>query len=168
MKTNPLLQTKGPWLHLLLASESEACDRMWALPTSTSSQVVARLIRGHKAKTTEALFDEFAAALQFPCYFGENWDAFDECVNDLEWLSGNAYVLLITNSNRLLDQERPEELNLLLHLLASAGTEWAKAIDGERPRPAKPFHTVLQCMPEDEHGLRNKLHASGKAYNPLK
>ena len=86
MKTHPLLQPKGPWLHLLLATESEACDRMGALQTSGSGQVVARRIRGHKAKTTAALFDEFAAALQFPCYFGENWDAFDECLNDLEWL----------------------------------------------------------------------------------
>ena len=141
---------------------------MGALQTSASGQVVARRIRGHKAKTTAALFDEFAAALQFPCYFGENWDAFDECLNDLEWLPGDAYLLFITNSNRLLDEEAPQELTQLLDLLASAGAEWAKAMGGERPRSAKPFHAVLQCTHEDEHGLRRKLQAAGKAYDVVK
>src|SRR5262245_61564665 len=104
MKANPVLKSTGPWLHLLTASESEACDRLWALQKA-SVKVVARLIRGHKARTTVALFDEFAAALQFPGYFGENWDAFMECLTDLEWLPGDAYVLFITNSNRLLEEE---------------------------------------------------------------
>jgi len=168
MKANPLLQPKEPWLHILVASESEACDRIRALQNGSSSKVVARLIRGLKAKTTRALFDEIAAALQFPYYFGENWDALNDCLNDLEWLPGDAYVLCITHSSHLLEGESPETLRVFLDLLAYSGAEWAKAKTRERPRSAKAFHVVLQCTQEEEPGLRQKLQAAQSAYSILK
>jgi hypothetical protein len=168
MKVNPLLHPKEPWLHVLVANESEACDRIRSLQNSSSSKVVARLIRGLKAKTTGALFDEFAAALQFPCYFGENWDALNDCLNDLEWLPGDSYVLCITNSNHALEGESPESLRVLLDLLAYSGAEWAKAKTGGRPRAAKAFHVILQCTQTDEPALRHKLQAARAAYSVLK
>ena len=167
MKANPLLQPKAPWLHLLVATESETWDRMLALQQLTSP-VAARRIRGHKGLTTGALFDEFAAALQFPYYFGENWDAFHDCLNDLEWLPGTAYTVFITNSNRLLENESQEELRLFLGLMARVGDEWAKEVAGKRPRSAKAFHAVLQCSHEDEAALRRSLQAARTAFDTLK
>jgi hypothetical protein len=166
MKPNPLVEPTGPWLHLLVASESDVCDRAWALQRSPSDKVAARLIRGQKARTTAALFDEFAAALQFPCYFGENWDALAECLTDLEWLPGDAYVVFITNSNRLMEEESPHELHRLLELLAYAGAEWAKGPSAEQP--AKPFHTVMQCTKQDEAGLLQKMKATKIAWSVVK
>ncbi|QIS02446.1 hypothetical protein F5X71_09020 [Nocardia brasiliensis] len=44
-------------------------------------------VRGQRMRTTTELFAEFAAAFQFPWYFGQNWAAFDECMTDLDdWL----------------------------------------------------------------------------------
>ena len=40
-------------------------------------------LRGRKMTTLRQLFDEFAAALQFPYYFGANKDAFDECLSEV-------------------------------------------------------------------------------------
>jgi RNAse (barnase) inhibitor barstar len=168
MKANPLLLPKGPWLHVLVATESETWDRMLALQQSTSPVVAARRIRGHKAMTSAALFDEFAAALQFPYYFGENWDAFHDCLHDLEWLPGKAYTLFLANSNRLLEKESQEELHLFLGLLASAGEEWAKQGAGERPRSAKAFHAVLHCSLEEETALRRRLQAVPTPFDSLK
>ncbi len=37
-------------------------------------------------KTPEDVREELAEALQFPDYYGKNWDAFDECMCDLDWL----------------------------------------------------------------------------------
>ena len=37
-------------------------------------------------------------ALQFPAYFGSNWDAFEECITDLSWLEADGYALLIYDS----------------------------------------------------------------------
>lgn len=46
-----------------------------------------------------ALFDVFSTALQFPSYFQNNWDSFEECLNDLSWL-GDGIVLLSHESWR--------------------------------------------------------------------
>jgi hypothetical protein len=39
-------------------------------------------IDAEKLSTPASVFDEFAAALDFPKYFGRNWDALDECFSD--------------------------------------------------------------------------------------
>src|SRR5437660_10044025 len=133
MDFSPLLRPKPPWLNLLVAPEPDACALLTALPDGT----VSRLIRGHKARTTATLFDEFAAALQFPCYFGENWDAFDECLTDLAWLPGEAYVFGIVRTIRLQDEEPVEQFRRLLTILAAAGEEWSRPVAGPNPRPAR-------------------------------
>jgi Barstar (barnase inhibitor) len=168
MELHRLLKSERPWLHLLVAAESDACDLVAALPGVRQGREAARVIRGHKARTTAALFDEFAAALQFPCYFGENWDAFNECLADLDWLPGEGYVFLIVQSTRLLDQEPAEQFELLLSILERAGEEWSKAAGAPRPRPPRPFHVVLQCSGEDEAALGGKLTGARVAFDVLR
>lgn len=43
--------------------------------------------------TTDALLDELHQRLQFPDYFGGNWDALWECIRDLSWLPDGPVVL---------------------------------------------------------------------------
>jgi hypothetical protein len=145
----------------------EAIDLLVTLPAPPQEKVICRVVRGHKAKTTADFFNESAAALQFPPYFGENWDAFEECLTDLEWLRGDVYVLLITNSDQLLEKEPDRQLPLLLKSLEQAGQEWGTPVQGEWPRPARPFHAILQCSKEEEPALRKKLHAAQVVYNHL-
>lgn len=45
---------------------------------------------------------EAGAALQFPYYFGENWDAFDECISDLSWLPSANTVVVLDSAHQLL------------------------------------------------------------------
>jgi hypothetical protein len=44
-------------------------------------------------RTPEGLFDELAQCLHFPDYFGENWNALEECIRDLSWLPPGTVVL---------------------------------------------------------------------------
>lgn len=44
------------------------------------------------------LFSILSNALEFPEYFGGNWDSTEECLCDLEWLPAKGYVLLLLNS----------------------------------------------------------------------
>jgi hypothetical protein len=168
MDLKRLLRPDPPWLHLLIATESEACDLLGALPGSAPGTTAYRMIRGQKAKTAAELFDEFAAALQFPCYFGENWDAFDECLTDLEWLPADAYVLLVLNSIRLLEKEPDDQFHLLLKTLEDAGREWSRAGQGAEARPPRAFHVVLQCSRENEAALRHRLKGVKVSHDALK
>ena len=44
-------------------------------------------IRGARCRSVSDFFKEYSAAFQFPAYFGENWNAWDECACDLDWLT---------------------------------------------------------------------------------
>ncbi len=110
------------------------------------SGLSARVVRGRKMRTLPGFFDEFAAALQFPLYFGENWAAFDECVADLEMLpAGQGYVVTITDPDQILLDEAGEHLRILVDSLESAASVWEQPVElGEWwDRPSIPFHVVL-------------------------
>lgn len=42
-----------------------------------------------------SLLQVFAKALSFPDWFGDNWDAFADCLADLDWLESSGHVLVI-------------------------------------------------------------------------
>lgn len=74
-KTSPLLRVSADFRPFLLeADETVAAS---AINGWRDSGLVVRTVRGRKMRSRQGLFDEFAAALQFPLYFGENADAFD-------------------------------------------------------------------------------------------
>ena len=151
MVLQSLLQPKGSWLHVLVAPED--FDFLASVDAGTQG-VAVRRIRGRKAPTTRALFDEVGAALQFPASFGETWESFDKCLSDLAWLPGNAYVVLVQDALHVLAKEPPGEFRTFLAALDRAGREWGKP--GQAAK-AKAFVVVLQCAKADEQALQNRL-----------
>jgi hypothetical protein len=95
--------------------------------------------------TKAGLFDEFASQLNFPDYFGRNWDAFSEVLADLGWLKGSAYAIVIEHGQCLLDEEPPRQLEQFLDLVNHVAAEWAEPVALGEPwdRPAVPFHLLL-------------------------
>jgi hypothetical protein len=77
-----------------------------------------------------ALFRVLASGLRFPAYFGGNWDALDECLHDLEWLTDGAILLAVRNAQRLLEAE-PQGLESFLSILVSATKELEEPQMGE-------------------------------------
>lgn len=49
-----------------------------------------------------------AAAMSFPSYFGNNWDAFEECVTDLEWIAAQPRVLIYDHVSTFFEQNSKE------------------------------------------------------------
>ena len=46
-------------------------------------------------QTPHHLFQSLQREFRLPRYFGHNWDALDECMLDLDWLSTRSFVLLV-------------------------------------------------------------------------
>jgi RNAse (barnase) inhibitor barstar len=136
-----------PYLYLAIASAKEFADYAYRLNYDKGSELAVRVVRGHKMQRLSHLYDEFAAALQFPDYFGENWDALDECLADLEWLPAAGYVLLIPNVVEVLSQEPEKQFATFVSVLSGICEEWAHAT------APKPFHVLLQCTERDVENL---------------
>ena len=110
-------------------------------------------------RTKGELLAEFGRALEFPDYFGQNWDALQECLTDLSWLPGDIYVVLIERANWLLEGGIADELRKFANSMNHAGAAWASPVErGESwDRPAKPFHVLLHDDLDVEQSLRGRL-----------
>lgn len=119
-------------------------------------------IDGARAQDVDGLFREFAISFGFPEYFGRNWAAFHECINDLDWLSASYYVTCLTDTASLLRNSEPD-LRTLIRLLDWTTRDWATRDRGGDPLAGapRPFHVVFcadsDCMP---HTLR-RLESAG-------
>lgn len=67
-----------------------------------------------------ALLATIAAALDFPRWFGGNWDALEDCLADLSWSKAAGHVLLFEGAAGLPADER----GILVDILASASASW--------------------------------------------
>lgn len=68
------------------------------------------------------LLQAFASALAFPSWFGENWDAFADCLADLDWLGAVGHVLLIEGRTAIA-RHAPEALETCDEILAETVIE---------------------------------------------
>ena len=121
-------------------------------------------------RTLQGVFDEFAAALQFPWYFGENADAFDECLADLAWLPPHeGYVIVVNDPGDVLCEEDTTALSWLVASMSRASAEWARPVDqGEWwDRPAVPFHVVLQATVGEGETTRVRWTLGGAVVSPF-
>ncbi len=48
-----------------------------------------------EVRDKDALFERLATALEFPDWFGHNWDALADCLGDLSWQQTDGYLILL-------------------------------------------------------------------------
>ncbi|MGV4878258.1 barstar family protein [Acetobacter indonesiensis] len=73
--------------------------------------------------TKDTILRKFARYLYFPYYFADNWDSFEECINDLTWLQADVSVNII---NFFDETAKIEENNAVyLDILMCASRKWA-------------------------------------------
>ncbi len=88
----------------------------------------AAYLRGKRCRTKASFFREISAAMQFPAYFGENWDALSECLRDLnEWLSFKAVTVVIDDYDRLFGsgQKASRDRETMRGVFEDAAVFWA-------------------------------------------
>ena len=103
--------------------------------------------------------------MQFPWYFGENWDALAECLTDLDWLPADQYVLAIDQADQLLAHEPSRELRTLFDLLAATG-DFRLGDAAEAGTPARQFRVVLQVDPADRPAMLQRFEIAGIELQP--
>ena len=64
-----------------------------------------------------------AAALGFPAWFGDNWDALYDCLTDLSWRPGQGWVLILENVDDLR-RAAPDALDTALAIMGDAALAW--------------------------------------------
>lgn len=165
----PFHTPSQPWLYLVGAEPSEVTNFGWSLAKNESLHVSVRFLRGKKMMDLDSLFNEFAAALQFPYYFGENWAAFDECLADLEWVKADAYILIVTDLNSVLSKEDKGQFATLIDILQKVAGEWSQPVDTLEAwaRPAKAFHVIFQVSPFDLEEAQHRLKSAGGLFQTL-
>ena len=67
----------------------------------------------------ERLLQNIARALDFPDWFGGNWDALEDCLTDLSWRRAEGTVLLFEGATP------GDELGVLVDVLRTAAEHWA-------------------------------------------
>lgn len=128
--------------------------------TSSAAGTIVRMVRGARCATPQAVFQEWAAALQFPYYFGENWDAFDECLVDLDWLPGRCYVLVVTEVDMVLARD-PSDFKTFVEVLKSAHEQWKIPNRANMDEPVAPFTVVFHAEPGMADEALARLRAAG-------
>jgi hypothetical protein len=81
---------------------------------------VAQVSFAGASEKTE-LLARVARGLEFPDWFGGNWDALEDCLTDLSWLEADGYVLLIDTAGGLA----ADDFGVFADVLASSAQYWA-------------------------------------------
>lgn len=87
-----------------------------------------------------ALMQCLQDALQFPEWFGRNWDALEDCLTDMSWHDDVGYVLLVDGGRELRRHDKALFLTLA-DVLKSAADYWRGA--------ERPFWAFFLDLPPD-------------------
>ena len=117
----------------LPALSTRRTQRAWALDDWSkalglvpSAGLMVVTLDGASLKTKAALFKALAKGLSFPSYFGSNWDALDECLQDLGWLDAKQVLLVFQDAHLALP--KAQEAAILWGLLSELRSKKLKAL----------------------------------------
>ncbi|BCX02393.1 MAG: hypothetical protein KatS3mg053_0331 [Candidatus Roseilinea sp.] len=81
---------------------------------------------GREIRDKTSFLQACAAAMEFPTYFRPNWDAFEECVNDLSWMPAQGYVVLFDRAGQF-ELSAPRDWATAMDIFEDAVASWRDA-----------------------------------------
>lgn len=78
------------------------------------------------ATSEKKLHQILARGLQFPEWYGRNWDALADCLSDMSWHEADGYVLILQRAE-ILRAAEPESFATFLEILADSARSWKDA-----------------------------------------
>jgi len=64
-----------------------------------------------------------AEQLQFPAWFGQNWDALTDCLTDFSWREASGYVLILEQLGDFR-AAGDDDFDTLIEILSEASASW--------------------------------------------
>lgn len=80
-------------------------------------QRYVRLQVNPSLSSTEALYDAYKSAFEFPDYFGRNWNAFIDLMSDLSWIESDEVAVVHDGLPALEESELRTYLECLQDIL---------------------------------------------------
>jgi hypothetical protein len=117
--------------------------------TQNDEQLVLRLVRGKRMHHESGVLDEFAAAWQFPWYYGRNCNAFSECMRDLSWIAGSRLLCVVLDSDELLMEAERDTLAVFMRIMSRVKRELANPMPPPELPPVRWYGTLLHCSPQN-------------------
>ncbi len=74
---------------------------------------------GKSIADEESFFNTAKTVMRLPGYFGYNWDAFEECINDLSWIPAQGYIFIYDNTS-VFFSKHPKDAEILTGILDDA------------------------------------------------
>jgi len=137
-----LKSTTGPWVVVTTLSDPTLVSQLTVFGATGG---VIRHVDAANMMTENDLFREFAHSLGFQAYFGHNWDAMVDCLDDLhgDWHGHRDVAVIVDNAEMLL---RADFLPLFISVLCQGAERANSSVDLDGcplDRSAIALHFVL-------------------------
>jgi len=104
-----------------LLEESPSVEHLEKL-TSERSLAFFHL-KGQEIRDKDQFLNQVALVLSFPEHFGNNWDAFADCLTDMSWHETDGFVILYDHFD-LLAEHSPRDFEMALDIFNESSEFW--------------------------------------------
>ena len=80
-------------------------------------------LEGQKIEKKEQFLNHAAVAMKFPSHFGNNWDAFYDCLTDLDWVETEGYLIYFDHTDAFASHHE-SQLETVIELFQDAVDYW--------------------------------------------
>jgi len=80
-------------------------------------------LEGQKIEKKEQFLNHAAVAMKFPSHFGNNWDAFYDCLTDMDWVEAEGYLIYFDHTDAFASHHE-SQLETVVELFQDAVDFW--------------------------------------------
>jgi RNAse (barnase) inhibitor barstar len=82
-------------------------------------------LEGQKIEKKEQFLNHASTVMHFPDYFGNNWDAFEDCITDMEWIDAEGFLIYFDHTEAFAEHHE-SQLETVVELFQDAVSYWNK------------------------------------------
>jgi RNAse (barnase) inhibitor barstar len=113
-------------------------------------------LSGENSQTISDFLNEISSKMQFPDYFGQNFNALSDCLSDLDWLEFRGLCIFIEETDFFLCKEPDKTTKDIIKMFTAISHEWKEPVHlGEVwDRDSVPVHFIFR-KPQERLSIFN-------------